>query len=251
MKRTALLLAFSVGFFTMIPEQASAQDPEWSLSQSSVGIGTGDPEQKLHVQGAEQTRLLVENTNPEAAGDQTMFELRNASGSKVRFAITSAGDNIWTFDNNPSANSFSISKVGTGLNEFLLTASGDGTFRGVSLATQHVNTSSRKVKTDFGTIDSEEVLNKLASLPVTQWRYRSEDKSVRHIGPVAEEFQETFGLGDGKTISTVDASGIAFAAIQGLNEKLAASNSELESKILEQEKRILQLEAALTRMLEN
>jgi len=58
-------------------------------------------------------------------------------------------------------------------------------------------------------------------MPVRQWRYTNEDAGIKHIGPVAQDFQSAFGLGtDDKTIGTVDADGVALAAIQGLNQKL-------------------------------
>jgi hypothetical protein len=67
---------------------------------------------------------------------------------------------------------------------------------------------------------------------------------------VAEEFRSIFGMGDGTAISTVDTSGIAFAAIQGLNERLEATNAQLRLKINDQEERIKQLELALSQLLE-
>jgi hypothetical protein len=223
---------------------------------SNVGVGTDTPQEKLHLLGGQSTTLLVENSDTDATGDQTMFQLKNASASKVRFAITSDGDNIWTFDNNPSADSFGISKVGTGVNEFLVASNGDGTFRGRSFATQHINTSTRTAKTDFAEVDAHEVLARLAALPVTQWRYKSENESSKHIGPVAEDFQEVFGLGDGKTISTVDASGIALASIQALYGRILAKDEQLQEQgaeldrqqqlLEEQAERLLQLEMALS-----
>ncbi len=48
------------------------------------------------------------------------------------------------------------------------------------------------------------------------------------MGPVAEDFAATFGLGnDDKHITTVDESGVAFAAIQGLNRKVETDNASL------------------------
>ncbi len=47
------------------------------------------------------------------------------------------------------------------------------------------------------------------------------------MGPMAEDFKANFGLGgDGKSIGTVDADGVALAAIQGLNQKLKFANTE-------------------------
>ena len=86
-------------------------------------------------------------------------------------------------------------------------------------------------------LDVQEVLTKLVSMPVRQWRYKVEPDGVHHIGPVAEEFSETFGLGeDDATIGTVDADGVALAAIQGLYELVqeqAERITELERRLAE------------------
>jgi trimeric autotransporter adhesin len=82
-------------------------------------------------------------------------------------------------------------------------------------------TSSRDVKRDFAAIDTRQVLDKVMSLPLASWRYMNEADGIRHVGPMAQDFRAAFGLGeDDKTISTVDADGIALAAIQGLHRML-------------------------------
>ena len=81
--------------------------------------------------------------------------------------------------------------------------------------------SSREVKRDFAPVDTREALEKVASLALTSWRFVNEPDGVRHLGPMAEDFRAAFGLGsDERSISSVDAQGVAFAAIQGLNAKL-------------------------------
>ncbi|HEX9816179.1 MAG TPA: tail fiber domain-containing protein [Candidatus Thermoplasmatota archaeon] len=98
------------------------------------------------------------------------------------------------------------------------------------------NGSSRSFKDGFEEIDKIDVLERLAVLPVTRWRYRGDDKS-EHIGPTAEDFREAFGLGhDQRYITTVDADGVALAAIQGLYEV-----------VLAQQQHIAELEARLSR----
>ena len=53
-----------------------------------------------------------------------------------------------------------------------------------------------------------------------------------HLGPMAEDFKAAFDLaGDGKSIATVDADGVALAAIQGLNQKLEAENAALREEL--------------------
>ena len=66
-----------------------------------------------------------------------------------------------------------------------------------------------------------EVLRKVIELPISSWGYKAEDRSVRHIGPVAQDFYAAFALGqDDRHIVDIDEGGVALAAIQGLNQKL-------------------------------
>ncbi|HUG74503.1 MAG TPA: tail fiber domain-containing protein [Acidimicrobiia bacterium] len=105
--------------------------------------------------------------------------------------------------------------------------------------------SSRTLKTAFDAVDPAEVLAKLADLPVASWRYKTEDETARHIGPFAEDFQRLFELGDGETISMVDAQGVAFAAIQGLAQRLAEKEDELANLRSEKDAQIVELLARL------
>ena len=91
-------------------------------------------------------------------------------------------------------------------------------------------TSSRETKTDFTTMNPIDVLTRVASLQMTQWRYRTEVSGARHVGPMAEDFHAAFGLGDStKTINVMDASGIALAAIQGLHQMVKDKNREIDT----------------------
>ena len=84
--------------------------------------------------------------------------------------------------------------------------------------------SDRAAKDDLAPIDGRDVLAKVAAMPVYTWRYKTEVSKALHMGPVAQDFHAAFGLGDGDTrITTVDADGVALAAIQGLNQKLDAA----------------------------
>jgi trimeric autotransporter adhesin len=80
--------------------------------------------------------------------------------------------------------------------------------------------SDRNVKQDFSAVDPEAILARVAALPIRTWSYTNEP-AVRHIGPVAQDFHAAFGVGsDDTTIATVDADGVALAAIQGLHQKV-------------------------------
>jgi len=90
------------------------------------------------------------------------------------------------------------------------------------------NASSRTFKDSFASVDVGAVLEKLIALPVQTWVYTASRAEGQHMGPVAEDFAATFGLGnDDKHITTVDESGVAFAAIQGLNRKVESENTSL------------------------
>lgn len=90
--------------------------------------------------------------------------------------------------------------------------------------------SDRARKQDFAVVDAEEVLAKVVALPVSTWSYRSSPET-RHMGPVAQDFHAAFGLGsDDKHIATVDADGVALAAIKGLHEKLERTRAELKHR---------------------
>jgi hypothetical protein len=90
------------------------------------------------------------------------------------------------------------------------------------------NASSRSFKDSFAKVDVGAVLEKLVALPIQTWMYTASRAEGQHMGPVAEDFAAMFGLGnDDKHITTVDESGVAFAAIQGLNRKVESENTSL------------------------
>jgi hypothetical protein len=91
------------------------------------------------------------------------------------------------------------------------------------------NASDAALKTDFTPVDPAGVLDRVADMPVTSWSYRAEP-GVIHIGPTAQDFHAAFGLGsDDETIGTVDADGVALAAIQGLDQQDQALRAEIAS----------------------
>jgi hypothetical protein len=114
----------------------------------------------------------------------------------------------------------------------------------LSLGGGWVNASDRNRKSDFSDVDVMTVLEQVASISIQSWRYKVEDSRIRHIGPMAQDFHSVFGLGaDPKGIMTVDADGVALAAIQALYQM----TNELERRTVEleaQNKRIESLEAA-------
>ena len=90
----------------------------------------------------------------------------------------------------------------------------------------------------------------MAGLPLTAWTYKADPEQRRYIGPMAQDFHAAYGLGNDTTISTLDADGVALAAIQAL----AAADSEQRSGFRVQQEQIKSLEvenAALKQQLED
>ena len=96
--------------------------------------------------------------------------------------------------------------------------------------------SDRNLKRSVEPVDPQEVLAKLSQLPISRWSYRSDSDSVRHMGPMAQDFKQAFGLGDtDRGYYSVDAHGVAFAAIQALQQVAEKQQRRIER--LEREKR--------------
>jgi trimeric autotransporter adhesin len=66
--------------------------------------------------------------------------------------------------------------------------------------------------------------------------------NTQHVGPMAQDFHAAFGVGpDDKHIATVDADGVALAAIQGLNQKLEQQLKEKDARISALEETVAEL----------
>lgn len=151
------------------------------------------------------------------------------------------GDNSTaSFLTAPADNSFTVRA--TGGTTFYSTASLNA---GVSLAPgagAWATVSDRNRKRDFQDVDGEAVLASIAAMPIKSWSYLSQDPSIRHLGPTAQDFYAAFGLGhDHTTITTSDISGVNMLAVQALekrtaelrqeNEQLRADNDELRNRL--------------------
>jgi hypothetical protein len=98
--------------------------------------------------------------------------------------------------------------------------------------------SDRNQKKNIEPVDTAAILEKVGRLPISAWTYTKEPPEVRHLGPMAQDFRATFGLGDDdRTYFAVDAQGVALAAIQALNERVMAQAARIEK--LERENRAL------------
>jgi hypothetical protein len=181
----------------------------------------------------------------------------NAAGGKGSFAAginaraTFDGSFVW-------ADSYTGDALtDTGANQFLARTTGGATFytcynqvnhafcNGVTVPAgggSWASTSDRNLKTNFALVEGGDVLQKLDRIPIETWSYKGQDSSIRHMGPVAQDFRAAFGLGeDDKHITTVDADGVALAAVQALYRLM----QEKDRMIQEQATEIQQLKAGV------
>lgn len=75
---------------------------------------------------------------------------------------------------------------------------------------------------------NEEFLARLKDLPIGYWTYGWEEPEVRHLGPMAQDFWNAFGLGvTDRRINAVDAQGVLMASVKALLRRV----EELEAEV--------------------
>src|SRR4051812_8949072 len=94
--------------------------------------------------------------------------------------------------------------------------------------------SSRTLKENYLVVDGEDVLSRIRTLPITTWNMIGGERSVRHLGPVAEDFYHAFGLGLGETtIGLGDIDGVNLAAAKALEVRTAELRQQLNQRTAE------------------
>ncbi len=170
------------------------------------------------------------STVPGGLGNKTVGQYAFAAGRLAWASHTGAF--VWG-DSTPSI------VVSSATNQFTARATGGVRFftndtltAGVEVAAgggSWSSVSDRNVKENVEPANGREVLQRVAAMPVSTWNYRAQDPSVRHIGPMAQDFHAAFGVGEKETmIATVDADGVALAAIQGLYEVVREKDDEIK-----------------------
>lgn len=75
-----------------------------------------------------------------------------------------------------------------------------------------------------------EVLEAVAGLPVSTWRYTWEPADTRHLGPMAQDWHAALRLGgSNRRIDTVDGLGVALVCIQALHRRVTQLQAELDT----------------------
>jgi hypothetical protein len=223
-------------FYTAFASQMSI------ANSGNVGIGTTSPAHKLVVQ--------ADDSGPYYDAQQLIIQGNTSNNQQLELGYKTGGNygSIQAVQQNvgfrplvlqPSGGNVGIGTTSPG---YPLTMN-SGAY--CSSAGVWTSVSDRNAKESFTAINPRAVLEKVSARPITEWKYKDkvEADGNKHIGPMAQDFHAAFGLNgaDDKHIATVDESGVALAAIQGLNQKL---NQKLEQKEME----ITELKARLDKL---
>ncbi len=144
---------------------------------------------------------------------ETAVGLFNVDAAALSTSAWNGGDRLFVVGNGQSATARSdalvVFKNGNAMLKGTLTQGSD-----------------RNRKTDIALSDTRSILALVGELPLYTWKYRGED--VTHLGPMAQDFFAAFQLGGTDTgIASVDADGVALAAIQELKKHLDAKSAEI------------------------
>jgi trimeric autotransporter adhesin len=198
----------------------------WADAQDTNHVSTGPNQFMVRAGGGV---VFNSNTAPSSSEDMIIG---------ARAAITggdSDADVVWLSRSGKTGTIYLTDSTGgfivslpnlTASSNRLTVSGGTGGTASLSNGGTWTNASSRSFKEGFVAVDPLQILAKVAALPITTWTYKQSAEGS-HMGPMAEDFKASFGLaGDGKSIGTVDADGVALAAIQGLNQKLEQAQAE-------------------------
>ena len=228
-----------------------------------IGGGWGNEASGLRAAIAGGIDNTASSTNVFIAGGSN-----NTAGAENTFAAGSGAQalhaNSFVWSGGGSARSFGAES--TAPNQFVVAASGAVRFLSDETRTMGVElapggsgwgvVSDRNAKTAIEPADPVDVLARVGELEISEYSYNSQDESIRHMGPMAQEFHPLFGLGEDELrINAMNLAGIALAAVQGLNvelqtrdTRLKANNKRiatLEAKNAELEERLSRLESLL------
>jgi hypothetical protein len=167
------------------------------------------------------------------------------------FGIYSSSDSyyaIW----GQSKNAYAVigEDSGSGVGVYGSSATGyAGYFGGKVGATSFVTVSDRNAKARIHPIDGKSILDKVSTLPVSSWVFKS-DPEKNHMGPMAQDFHAVFGLDgdDDKHINLMDISGVNLAAIQELNKEMKQRDAKVSAQLAKKDAEIASLKAQLSSM---
>jgi hypothetical protein len=197
----------------------------------NVGIGTSTPTVALDV-NRNSSWLIGRFKNSATTGDRTaMVRFENGDTTPVMWNIGAggAGNGI-----GQTSGQFYLESASYGVamsveknKNIHFYPSGGGSCNLSNGASGWSCSSDRDLKENFTEIDKQQILDHLSAMPVTMWNMKG--TTVKHIGPVAQDFYAAFNVGeDDRHINTVDEGGVSLAAIQALYDIVKKQQQEIE-----------------------
>ncbi len=245
-------------------------------ANGAVGVGTATPLARLHlVSGSSPSLRLDQDASSgwpvqvwDITGSDANFSVRDvthgnrmplriAAGAPSGSLVISSDGKVGVGTGSPTAQ-LQIEGVkgvtpmrvrnGDDMVIFALDEAGNVTMGGALTEASDVN-----VKENFAPVDGADILARIAKLSITTWNYMSDDPSVRHMGPMAQDFYAAFGLGSDNThIAPLDVNGVLLVGMQTLiaqSEQQAVQIQQLEQENAALEQRLDLLEAQVNALL--
>lgn len=217
-----------------------------------VGIGTSTPAVALHIVKGDSPMVRLEQDGSAGWTPQTW----DVAGNEQDFSIRDFTHDRRPFRIQPGAPSNSVyieanGDVGIGTESPAERLHVTGNVLVEGNVTEH---SDVNAKEHFAPVNGREVLVRLAEMPVTTWSFKADDPSVRHMGPMAQDFYAAFGLGrDERHIAPLDTNGVALAGVQELYQMMQeqdAQIAQLQQQNAELEQRVEALERLVTSLIQ-
>ena len=224
-------------------------------ADGDVGMGTASPQSALHVDnGNSETRLILEFDDQSAgSGGYAESVFRESGADKWSFgaASTTDGGRFYIFDYSNTRQVLTIDTdgdvgLGTSSNpQADLDINSGGMFSRINAGDATITTSSRRFKTNINRLEVEDILDKIANVPVTTYDWKAEylregeEPRLHNIGLIAEDFHTIFANGPETQISTREVQMALWLAAQKLHE----NDNEFEEQLQEKEQRIAELES--------
>ncbi len=234
-----------------LPLRVAAGAPSSSLDVSTtgdVGMGTNSPAAFLHI-----ARASGSGSNPLAGAGIRIDTTPTSAQTSFGVVVTNNGPVANVFQDSDAgetwrqtygAGAYVVAEAGAAGAALTLSASGNLTIGGVLS-----EGSSRRTKHRIRAVTEEEVLARVIGLQINRWGYKADTSGADHMGPMAEDFREAFGLGaDGQHLAALDAAGVALASVQALNAKLEERNKSLRLRNDELSERLDRLERLVEKL---